>query len=172
MILKLATTRLDHSRLVGFYTPNGMMGDIQTTTTGCLFQSLSDYRVKENIIYNFDATTSFKKLKPAKFNFIVDPEQIMIGFLAHELQEVVPAAVSGTKDSIDDKGNPDYQCIDVSKIVPLIVKTVQELEIRVSEIEQSNEILETKNTELETKNTELETKYNDLLARVLALENN
>ena len=78
------------------------------------------------------------QLKPKRFNFIADADKTVDGFLAHEVQEIVPEAISGEKDGteiyLDDNGDeqtkPLYQGIDQSKLVPLLVKTIQELEAR------------------------------------------
>ena len=59
----------------------------------------------------------------------------MDGFLAHEAQAVVPECVTGAKDAVDADGNPEYQGIDQSKLVPLLVKTIQELEARITILE-------------------------------------
>jgi len=64
------------------------------------YATSSDYRIKENVNYTFDATTELKKLKPAKFNFIGSSD-IVEGFLAHEVQDVIPLAVTGTKDEME-----------------------------------------------------------------------
>ena len=66
-------------------------------------------------------------LKPSRFNFIADPEKTVDGFLAHEVAEVIPEAISGEKDAVDEEGNPIYQGIDQSKIVPLLVGAIKEL---------------------------------------------
>ena len=57
------------------------------------------------------------------------------GFMAHEAQEVVPRAVTGTKDEVDDDGNPVMQGIDQAKLVPLLVKTVQEQQTVIESLE-------------------------------------
>jgi hypothetical protein len=91
--------------------------------------------IKENISYTFDATTRLKQLKPARFNFIEDETNTLVdGFIAHEVSSVVPEAVTGEKDAIDDD-NPIYQEMDASKLIPLLVKTIQEMEARISELE-------------------------------------
>ena len=66
-----------------------------------------------------------------RFNFIADANTTVDGFLAHEVQTVVPEAISGTHNEVDDEGNPVYQGIDQSKLVPLLVKTIQELAARI-----------------------------------------
>jgi len=120
---------------IGFINDNGLVGSIQTNGTGTSYVTSSDYRLKENIDYTWNATTRLKKLKPARFNFITDAEKTFDGFLAHEAQAVVPEAVTGTKDEVDDDGNPVMQGIDQSKLVPLLVKTIQELEARITALE-------------------------------------
>ena len=89
---------------------------------------------KENVNYDWDGTTELKKLKPAKFNFI-DEKDTIEGFLAHEVSEVVPLAVTGEKDQVNKDGEPEYQSMDASKLVPLLVKTIQELEARIAKLE-------------------------------------
>jgi uncharacterized protein YfaP (DUF2135 family) len=133
-----------------FRNPNGYIGSIRTTGSSTQFNTSSDYRLKENIDYTFDATTELKRLKPCKFNFIADADTTVEGFIAHEVAEVVPHAVSGEKDATrtqniyDDEGNitgtetvSDYQQIDQSKLVPLLVKTIQELEARITALEDA-----------------------------------
>jgi len=63
---------------------------------------------------------------PSRFNFISDPDKTVDGFLAHEVQDVVPEAIFGTKDAVDSDGNPEYQGIDQSKLVPLLTAALQE----------------------------------------------
>ena len=120
---------------MAFLNTNGEVGSITTSGTSTAFNTSSDYRLKENLNYDFDATTRLKQLRPARFNFIADADTTVDGFLAHEVQSVVPEAITGTKDAIDEDGNPVYQGIDQSKLVPLLVKTIQELEARITALE-------------------------------------
>ncbi|MDB4681330.1 tail fiber domain-containing protein [bacterium] len=113
----------------------GVVGSVTTGSSSTSYNTSSDYRLKENVDYTFDATTRLKQLKPARFNFITDTDTTVDGFLAHEVSSVVPEAISGTKDAVDDDGNPVYQGIDQSKLVPLLVKTIQELEARIKVLE-------------------------------------
>ena len=57
------------------------------------------------------------------------------GFLAHEVSSIVPEAIDGEKDAVDADGKPSYQNIDQSKLVPLLVATIQELEARIAALE-------------------------------------
>ena len=120
---------------VGFNNPNGRVGEIYTTGSTTVYNTSSDYRLKENVVYDWDATTRLKQLKPSRFNFIADADTTFDGFLAHEAQAVVPECVTGVKDEVDADGNPILQGIDQSKIVPLLVKTIQELEARITALE-------------------------------------
>jgi len=111
------------------------VGSISTTGSTTSYNTSSDYRLKENVVEDWDATTRLKQLNPVRFNFISDADTTVDGFLAHEVQDVVPEAITGTKDAVDDEGNPAYQGIDQSKLVPLLVKTIQELEARITALE-------------------------------------
>lgn len=119
---------------VEFKKSGTVVGSISVTASNTAYNTSSDYRLKENVNYTFDATTELKRLKPCKFNFIGELETVE-GFLAHEVSDVVPLAVSGTKDAVDDNGDAIYQGIDQSKLVPLLVKTIQELEARITALE-------------------------------------
>ena len=109
----------------------------QSGTTGVSYNTSSDHRLKENVTADWDATTRLKQLNPVRFNFIADADTTVDGFLAHEVQSVVPEAITGTHNEVDDDGNPVYQGIDQSKLVPLLVKTIQELEARITALENS-----------------------------------
>ena len=129
-----ATSADSHHR---FFNPNGDVGGISTSGSATTYSTSSDYRLKENVVYDWDATTRLKQLKPARFNFIADAETTVDGFLAHEAQAVVPEAVTGTKDEVDADGNAVMQGIDQAKLVPLLVKTIHELEARITALENA-----------------------------------
>jgi hypothetical protein len=106
---------------------NGLVGKIESSGSSTTYATSSDYRLKENVSYNFDATTRLKQLKPARFNFIADETNTPVdGFLAHEVSSIVPEAITGEKDAVDANGDIDPQGIDQSKLVPLLVKSLQE----------------------------------------------
>ncbi len=111
------------------------VGSISITASATAYNTSSDYRLKENVVAMSGATERLKQLKPSRFNFITDAETTVDGFLAHEVQDIVPEAISGTKDAVDADGNPEYQGIDQSKLVPLLVATIQELEARITQLE-------------------------------------
>jgi hypothetical protein len=121
------------------------VGGITCTSSSTAFPTSSDYRLKENVDYTFDATSRLKQLKPCRFNFIADTDNTVDGFLAHEVSSIVPEAIFGEKDAMetytDDDGNEQTrispQSIDQSKLVPLLVKTIQELEARITILENN-----------------------------------
>ena len=124
--------------IINFKVNGTQVGNIAVFTSGSTsFSSTSDYRLKENVNYSFDATTRLKRLKPCRLNFIADETNtLQDGFLAHEVSSVVPQAIIGEKDEVDSDGNIVAQSIDQSKLIPLLVKTIQELEARITELEK------------------------------------
>lgn len=121
---------------IEFLNDGGQVGSIRRSGgSGVSYNTSSDYRLKENVVDIEDATTRLKQLKPKRFNFITDTDKTVDGFLAHEVQSVVPEAICGEKDAVKEDGTPNYQGIDQAKLVPLLVKTIQELEARITELE-------------------------------------
>jgi hypothetical protein len=146
----------DDARLLQLSVNGGVVGTISTTGSGTAYNTSSDYRLKENVVELTGATERLKQLNPSRFNFIVDADTTVDGFLAHEVQNVVPEAITGTKDAMkdeeyevtaaieevrDEDGNitteaveavmgtrsvPDMQGIDQSKLVPLLTAALQE----------------------------------------------
>ncbi len=120
-----------------YYNPNGNVGSIAINGSSTSYITTSDYRLKENVVEMTGATDRVKQLEPKRFNFIADADTTVDGFLAHEVQSVVPEAITGTKDAVDADGNPEYQGIDQSKLVPLLVATIKELEARITALENA-----------------------------------
>ena len=118
-------------------TTNASVGQISSDGSNTTYSTSSDYRLKENVIYDWDATARLKQLKPARFNFLQGNTETQDGFLAHEVQTIVPTAVEGIKDAVDENGDVDPQSIDHSQLVPLLVKTIQELETRITQLENA-----------------------------------
>tara|TARA_A100000172_G_scaffold9222_1_gene5014 strand:- start:676 stop:2898 length:2223 start_codon:yes stop_codon:yes gene_type:complete len=119
------------------------VGGITFNSGGTSFNTSSDYRRKENIIDLTGAITRIKTLIPKRFNFIDEPEVTRDGFLAHEVT-TVPEAIWGEKDAVEPedneeneikKGDPIYQQLDQSKLVPLLVAALQEAIVRIEALE-------------------------------------
>jgi hypothetical protein len=110
------------------------------------------------------ATDRLKQIPVHRFNFIADPDTTVDGFLAHEAQAVVPECITGTKDEVDDDGNPVYQGIDQSKLVPLLTAALQEA---IGRIETLEGMVAVNNITIDEQQHQLST----LAARLTALEN-
>jgi hypothetical protein len=114
--------------LPGLAGPQGYQG-----FTGRTGASGSDYRIKNNIISMSTSIDRLMLLKPVNFSFIDDATNTIVdGFIAHEVQEVVPEAVNGIKDG------PEIQTLDQSRLIPIIVKSIQELKQTIDEMKNGN----------------------------------
>ena len=114
-----------------FMNTNGTVGSITTSGSATAYNTSSDYRLKQDVSYEWAATEKLLQLQPVTYAFKADPDTTLEGFLAHELQEHSPNAVTGEKDG------DTMQSVDHSKLVPLLVKTIQELEARITELENA-----------------------------------
>ena len=148
-----------YATFIKFTDGGGTVGSITHNDDGggVTYNTTSDYRLKENVDYDWDGLSLLNQLKPAKFNFIRQPSKTLQGFLAHEVKDIVPSSVQGDKDHMeptgtvtDSDGNvvyenvyehfckegqtwtrtgeePVYQELDYSRLVPLLTKAIQEL---------------------------------------------
>lgn len=122
--------------LCNFARSGSTVGSIYVDTIGTTYNTSSDYRLKENVQPMTGALDRLLLLKPSRFSYKVDQTHTLYdGFIAHEVSPVVPQAVNGQKDAVDAQGNPRYQGLDASRLVPLLVGAVQELAARVAELE-------------------------------------
>lgn len=110
------------------------VGTIAVTTVSTAYNTSSDYRLKENAQPMTGAINTVMSLNPVTFTW-KSTGAMGQGFIAHELQEVIPDAVSGQKDAVDDDGNPIYQGVDSSFLVATLVAAIKELSARVAELE-------------------------------------
>jgi hypothetical protein len=161
-VLKLEHPNTANQTIQTFNNGNGETGKIRTSGTSTAYDTSSDYRLKENVVPMTGSIDRLKALKPSRFNFIADADTTVDGFLAHEAQEVVPEAVGDTpKDAmkteeyevtpavmdgedvvteavIGEREVEDYQGIDQSKLVPLLVASLQEAVARIEILEGGN----------------------------------
>ncbi len=112
-----------------FYNPNGNVGNITMSQSSVTYSTTSDYRLKEDL-QDFKGLDMVSKIPVYDFKWKTD-ESRSYGVMAHELQEVLPDAVSGEKDAEEMQG------VDYSKIVPLLVKSIQELKAEVDLLKSS-----------------------------------
>jgi hypothetical protein len=119
-------------------------GNITVTTSGTTYNSVSDYRLKENVVPIENGIDRLMQLKPSKFNWIETGEEAE-GFIAHELQEIFPDAVTGEKDAIySSTGNIKPQSVDYGRITPLLVKALQEQQTQINALKAELDILKNK----------------------------
>jgi len=153
-------TQLDTA--LEFYSGGVLKGSIAYDSTGTAYNVSSDYRLKENVVEITDGIERLKQLKPSRFNFISDADKVVDGFIAHEVQDIIPEAVTGEKDATeeyevtpaeyDDYGNvvseavmgtrDAYQQIDQAKIVPLLTAALQEAVAKIESLEARIQTLE------------------------------
>ena len=144
--LYLSTNGTSANYALRFYNDNGLVGSALVNGSSTTFNTSSDYRLKENEVIISDGIVRLKKLKPYKFNFKKDPNLKVDGFFAHEVSSVVPESVTGTKDQIADAddfnnglanavGDPVYQQIDQSKLIPLLTAALQEAVTKIEALE-------------------------------------
>ncbi len=133
-----------------FYSNSGSsVGTItQNGTSSTSYNTSSDYRLKENIIPMTGSIDRLKQLKPSRFNFIDQNKEdrgaipTVDGFIAHEVSDIIPESITGEKDGLDFEGNPEYQSIDQSKIVPLLTGALQEAISKIESLEARIKALE------------------------------
>jgi len=130
-----------------------VVGSITISGSDTAYNTNSDYRLKENVVNINDGITRVKQLIPRRFNWISDDTNtLQDGFLAHEVQSVVPEAVQGVKDEIAgadykghsgiSEGDPVYQEMDHSKLVPLLTAALQEAVTKIETLETKVAALE------------------------------
>ena len=107
--------------LIGSITQNG--------TTGILYNTSSDQRLKENIADADDAGSKVDAIQVRQYDWKADGSHQDYGMIAQELLEVAPEAVSGDADSEEMMG------VDYSKLVPMLIKEIQSLRNRVAQLE-------------------------------------
>jgi hypothetical protein len=120
-----------------YYYNSGVLGGIsQSGTTAVVYNTTSDYRLKEVISPIQNSIDTILKLKPILFKWKNTEDEYGEGFIAHELQEVVPLAVTGEKDAVNQDGSFKLQQVDHSKLVPHLVKAIQEMNTKIIELEK------------------------------------
>jgi hypothetical protein len=146
MILMNANTNLNwttnyHEYFI-FQKQSANLGYIGTSLNGTemLYTTVSDYRLK-NDLRNFKGLDLINKIKIYDFAWKSTGSR-MHGVMAHELQEVIPYAVSGFKDDTNSDGSPKIQAVDYGKLTPVLVKAIQEQEQKINQLKMEKEALE------------------------------
>ena len=142
VLLTLFDTEGTGGTAVRFKVNGSTVGSISNNSSSTAFNTSSDHRLKEAVVDMTGAIDRVKALSPKRFNFIVDADTTVDGFLAHEAQAVVPEAVHGTHNEVDDDGNAVMQGIDQSKLVPLLTGALQEAIAKIETLETKVAALE------------------------------
>jgi len=139
----------DDVRYISFMRNGNSVSSISLASNGSsvVYNTTSDYRLKENIVPMVNGIARVKQLQPKQFNMIDDPNNVLTdGFLAHEAQTVVPVAVTGTHNGMttDEDGNevPDYQSMDYGQLTPLLTAALQEAIAKIETLETKVAALE------------------------------
>ena len=160
IIIHHELTNSNWTRMIAFHKGSGAngteVGSIKSSNNATQYNTSSDYRLKENVVDLTGAITRLKQLKPKRFNFKNDTSNTVDGFIAHEVEPVVPQAVSGTKDAVkietvgdpstgktimNEDGTPktetkiDPQEVDYSKLSTLTVAALQEAIAKIEVLE-------------------------------------
>ena len=127
--------------MMSFNNASAEIGTISSSGSNVAYNTSSDYRLKENVAPMIGALNTVAKLKPVTYNWKADGSDGQ-GFIAHELAEVLPDAVTGEKDAVDEEGNPKYQGVDTSFLVATLTAAIQELKAIIdTQQEQINSLL-------------------------------
>jgi hypothetical protein len=131
----VGTSGTSGANMIRFFNANGNIGGISSSTSTVSYNTSSDYRLKDTIAPMIGALDKVAQLKPCTYVWKASGEAGQ-GFIAHELQEVVPDCVTGEKDAVDAEGNPKYQGIDTSFLVATLTAAIQELKAEVDALKQ------------------------------------
>lgn len=117
----LLTPVTDTTRAIHFTNAAGAdIGSVSVNATGTTYNTTSDYRLKTDAIPLVGALDRVSKLRPCSYRWKSDGSAGE-GFIAHELQEVIPLAVTGEKDGAE------MQSVDYGRLTPLLAAAIQEL---------------------------------------------
>jgi hypothetical protein len=118
----------NNGNLLQFFNSGAVViGSITTNGTITLYNTSSDYRLKQDL-KDYSGLLLVNSIKTYDYEWKSDNTR-MHGVLAHELQEIIPYAVNGKKDGEQMQG------VDYSKLVPVLVKAIQELSEKVKQLE-------------------------------------
>ena len=141
--LPFLLNRSDDGNIIDFRRAGSNVGTVSVTTSSTSYNTSSDYRLKEDIAPMTGALAKVAQLKPVTYTWKATGETSQ-GFIAHELQAVVPDCVTGEKDAIDEEGNPVHQGIDTSFLVATLTAALQEAHGLIKDLQARVETLEAK----------------------------
>jgi hypothetical protein len=125
---------------IGIRRNNVDVGSITVTTSATAFNTSSDYRLKTDF-KEFNALSIIDNIKTYDYAWKIDSTRAY-GVKAHELQEILPYIVYGEKDELNEDGSTKPQAVDYSKLVPILIKSIQEQQSQIETLKSKIEILE------------------------------
>ena len=134
LVLKSTSATFTTSPILFLNNVNGLSGFIGQATSTVSYNTSSDYRLKENVAPMTGALAKVAALKPVTYTWKADGSAGQ-GFIAHELQAVVPDCVTGAKDAVDENGNIRPQGVDTSFLVATLTAAIQEQQAIISAME-------------------------------------
>jgi hypothetical protein len=123
------------------------------------YTSTSDYRLKKDL-KSFQGLDLINRLKTYDFAWKIDDSR-MYGFMAHEIQGVLPYLVSGQKDAVDANGKIIPQTLDYGKLTPILVKAIQEQDEVIKTLKKDKEQLELSLKDIQERLLKLESQKNE-----------
>ena len=143
LILWNRASTTNYGNCCSFNNGGSEIGTIAMTNTTVSYNNASDYRLKHTVARLGSGLATISALNPVSYKWVSD-DSVGEGFIAHELQEVIPLAVSGEKDAVNEDGSIKPQGVDYSKIVVHLVAAIQELSAKNDALEARLAALEAK----------------------------
>ena len=133
------STGTTSAEMIQFYRNGTAAGTINASTSAApTLVAPSDYRLKENVEPLTDAAERIKSANVYTYNFIADEnKELRYGFLAHEVQDLMHDLVIGDKDAVDDEGNPVYQQVQETRLIPVLVAALKDALLRIEALENA-----------------------------------
>ena len=135
------TRKSNAGKVIDFYNNTNYAGGVYVNGANSAdYQSSSDYRLKDNVNTMSDGITKIKQLNPIYYTNkqiegVTDTTTVYTGFLAHEVESVIPTLVDGEKDApIDEKGK-GYQTLSYGRFTPTAIAAIKELIAKVETLE-------------------------------------
>ena len=143
LIFRTLSATYNASPVIFLNSVGGSVGDISQSESIVSYNSASDYRLKENVAPMTGSLAKVAALKPVTYTWKIDGSAGQ-GFIAHELQEVIPDCVTGTKDAVDKDGKPKHQGVDTSFLVATLTAAIQEQQVLIQDLTARLTVLEAK----------------------------
>lgn len=136
----------DDKRFIAFFVNGSSLANIECNAAGTalVYNTTSDRRLKENIQDITGGIDTVKQLRPRSFEWITQEDNTFPahGFIADETDGIIPDAVTGEANAVDEDGNPIYQSMEYSKLVPVLTAALKEAIAKIETLETKVAALE------------------------------